>query len=220
MLSITCHGLRKFPPLIHIPLFPFMNFQNTRSIWPCYRAVSIKVMLAWHPTVLLSLYRFSTHLGWIPKSLIDHELSVVCYHPTSLSLSVDIKDSPCTKRRSLGGGFSGLGGSWVSGRSLGLLVSCNGVPGPIIRSSANLNTVLIPLWVCCPSQCARANILPSFLSISCFLNQSLSMTYAIICLDLYASQWVIKKFLVPKESSWLISCSDSNIWTSWLLRVS
>ena len=39
-------------------------------------------------------------------------------------------------------------GSWVSGRSLGLLVSCNGVPGPIIRSSANLNTVLIPLGVC------------------------------------------------------------------------
>ena len=26
ILSVTCHGLRNFPLLIHIPLYPFVNF--------------------------------------------------------------------------------------------------------------------------------------------------------------------------------------------------
>ena len=33
ILSVTCHGLRNFPPLIHIPLFPFVNFQNPTSYY-------------------------------------------------------------------------------------------------------------------------------------------------------------------------------------------
>ena len=33
ILSVTCHGLRNFPPLIHIPLYPFMNFQNPTSYY-------------------------------------------------------------------------------------------------------------------------------------------------------------------------------------------
>ena len=28
ILSVTCHGLRNFPPLIHIPSRPFVNFQH------------------------------------------------------------------------------------------------------------------------------------------------------------------------------------------------
>ena len=28
ILSVTCHGLRNFPLLIHIPSKPVMNFQN------------------------------------------------------------------------------------------------------------------------------------------------------------------------------------------------
>ena len=28
ILSVTCHGFRNFPQLIHIPSYPFMNFQN------------------------------------------------------------------------------------------------------------------------------------------------------------------------------------------------
>ena len=31
ILSVTCHGLRKYPPLIHIPSKPFMNYQNPTS---------------------------------------------------------------------------------------------------------------------------------------------------------------------------------------------
>ena len=31
ILSVTCHGLRNFAPLIHIPLKPVMNFQNPMS---------------------------------------------------------------------------------------------------------------------------------------------------------------------------------------------
>ena len=31
ILSVTCHGLRNFPPLIHIPSKPFVNFQNPTS---------------------------------------------------------------------------------------------------------------------------------------------------------------------------------------------
>ena len=33
ILSVTCHGLRNFPPLIHIPSRPFMNFQHTISYY-------------------------------------------------------------------------------------------------------------------------------------------------------------------------------------------
>ena len=28
ILSVTCYGLRNFAPLIHIPRYPFVNFQN------------------------------------------------------------------------------------------------------------------------------------------------------------------------------------------------
>ena len=33
VLSFTCHSLRNFPPLINIPLYPFMNFQNPMSYY-------------------------------------------------------------------------------------------------------------------------------------------------------------------------------------------
>ena len=33
ILSVTCHGLRNFPPLIHIPSCPFMNFWNPKSYY-------------------------------------------------------------------------------------------------------------------------------------------------------------------------------------------
>ena len=31
ILSLTCHGLGNFPPLIHSPSYPFVNFQNPTS---------------------------------------------------------------------------------------------------------------------------------------------------------------------------------------------
>ena len=31
ILFVTCHGLRNFPLLIHIPLYPFVNFWNPMS---------------------------------------------------------------------------------------------------------------------------------------------------------------------------------------------
>ena len=33
ILSVTCHGLRNFPLLIHIPSKPFMNFRNPMSYY-------------------------------------------------------------------------------------------------------------------------------------------------------------------------------------------
>ena len=33
ILSVTCHGFRNFPPLIHIPSYPFMNFQTPASYY-------------------------------------------------------------------------------------------------------------------------------------------------------------------------------------------
>ena len=33
ILSVTCHSLRNFSPLIHIPSYPFMNFQNPASYY-------------------------------------------------------------------------------------------------------------------------------------------------------------------------------------------
>ena len=33
ILSVTCHGLRNFPLLIHIPSYPFVNFWNPTSYY-------------------------------------------------------------------------------------------------------------------------------------------------------------------------------------------
>ena len=33
ILSLTCHGFRTFPQLIHIPSYPFMNFWNPTSYY-------------------------------------------------------------------------------------------------------------------------------------------------------------------------------------------
>ena len=33
ILSVTCHGLRNFPPLIHIPSKPFVNFWNPELLF-------------------------------------------------------------------------------------------------------------------------------------------------------------------------------------------
>ena len=33
ILSLTCHSLRKFPLFIHIPSYPFVNFQNPMSYY-------------------------------------------------------------------------------------------------------------------------------------------------------------------------------------------
>ena len=33
ILFVTCHGLINFPPLIHIPSKPFVNFQNPMSYY-------------------------------------------------------------------------------------------------------------------------------------------------------------------------------------------
>ena len=33
ILSLTCHGFRNFPQLIHIPSKPFMNFWNPMSYY-------------------------------------------------------------------------------------------------------------------------------------------------------------------------------------------
>ena len=33
ILCVTCHGFRNFLPLIHIPSYPFMNFQNPASYY-------------------------------------------------------------------------------------------------------------------------------------------------------------------------------------------
>ena len=33
ILSVSCHGSRNFPPLIQIPSYPFVNFQNPMSYY-------------------------------------------------------------------------------------------------------------------------------------------------------------------------------------------
>ena len=33
ILSVTCYGLRNFAPLIHIPRYPFVNFQNPMIVY-------------------------------------------------------------------------------------------------------------------------------------------------------------------------------------------
>ena len=44
ILSVTCHGLRNFTPFIHIPSYPFMNFQNPVSYYLFWVRVTHKIL--------------------------------------------------------------------------------------------------------------------------------------------------------------------------------
>ena len=61
ILSVTCHGLRNFPSLIHMPSYPFVNF--------------------WNPIELL-FFEFESFVKgwmWIGKKLHSIILSVTCH---------------------------------------------------------------------------------------------------------------------------------------------
>ena len=45
ILFVTCHGLRNFPPLIHIPSYPFVNFWQAMSYVVTSAVVATSVFL-------------------------------------------------------------------------------------------------------------------------------------------------------------------------------
>ena len=50
ILSVTCHSLRNFLPLIHIPSYPFMNFGNPRIdywVWVICKKVECELEKNW-----------------------------------------------------------------------------------------------------------------------------------------------------------------------------
>ena len=65
ILSVTCHGLRNFPPLIHIPSKPVMNFQNPWRVVIFWVRVTHKMLnVNWEK---ISLNNFICHLSWLKK---------------------------------------------------------------------------------------------------------------------------------------------------------
>ena len=65
ILSLTCHGLRNFPPFIHIPLYPFVNFWKTYQLLFFWVRVTHKnVECELHEN---SLNNFICHLSWLKK---------------------------------------------------------------------------------------------------------------------------------------------------------
>ena len=57
ILSVTCHGFRNFPLLIHIPSYPFMNFQNPASYYFWVRVTHKMLNVNWEKihSIILSL---------------------------------------------------------------------------------------------------------------------------------------------------------------------
>ena len=47
ILCVTCHGFRNFPPLIHIPSQPFMNFWNPASYFFWVRVTNKMLNVNW-----------------------------------------------------------------------------------------------------------------------------------------------------------------------------
>ena len=55
ILSVTCHGLRNFAPLIHIPTYPFVNFQNPMSNY-CLPSFEYKNNCYYYFIIIIVLY--------------------------------------------------------------------------------------------------------------------------------------------------------------------
>ena len=64
ILSVTCHGFRNFPWLIHIPSKPIMNFQNPASYYFWVRVTHKMLNVNWEKN---SLNNFICHLSWLKK---------------------------------------------------------------------------------------------------------------------------------------------------------
>ena len=77
ILSVTCHGLRNFPLLIHIPSKPVVNFQKPYELLFSELESLIK---CWMWIGKNSLNNFICHLSW-PKKLSPahtHPLKTIC----------------------------------------------------------------------------------------------------------------------------------------------
>ena len=73
ILCVTCHGLRNFPLLIHIPLYPFVNFQKPYEL------------LFSELESLIKLYKnllnnFTCHLWWLEKLSPTHTHPLISIH--------------------------------------------------------------------------------------------------------------------------------------------
>ena len=55
ILSVTCHGLRNFAPLIHSPRYPFVNFQNPMSNY-CLPSFEYKNNCYYYFIIIIVLY--------------------------------------------------------------------------------------------------------------------------------------------------------------------
>ena len=77
MLSVTCHGFRHFPPLLHIPSYPLMNFWNPTIDYflSLSHLLKIECKLEKH-----WLNNFICHLSFLKKlSPIDtHPIISIC----------------------------------------------------------------------------------------------------------------------------------------------
>ena len=80
ILCITCHGLRNFPPLIHIPSYPFMNFQNPASYYFWVRVTHKMLNVNWGKN---SLNNFMYHLSWFQKLSSTHTHPLISIHEFS-----------------------------------------------------------------------------------------------------------------------------------------
>ena len=69
ILSVTCQSSRTFLPLIHIHLYPFVNFQNSTSYYFLSLSQSSKVECELYKN---SLKNFICHLSWFKKLSPTH----------------------------------------------------------------------------------------------------------------------------------------------------
>ena len=76
-LSLFCHSLINFPPLIHIPSYAFINFWNPTSYYFLSLSHSLKVECDLEKN---SLNIFICHLSFLNKLPPTHKHSLVCIH--------------------------------------------------------------------------------------------------------------------------------------------
>ena len=85
ILSVTCHGLRNFPPLIHIPSYPFICKRlNVNEFLKPYKLIISWVWIIrkrlnvnWEKN---SLNNFICHLSWLKKLSPTHTHPLISIH--------------------------------------------------------------------------------------------------------------------------------------------
>ena len=146
ILSLTCHSLINFPPLMHIPSYAFMNFWNPTIYYFLSLSHLLKVECELENN---SLNIFICHLSFLKKLSPTHKHSLVCIHEFLKTYELYFFEFESFEKR--------WNVNWKNIPSIILFVTCHSLrnfpplihisPYPFINLFETLQVIISCVWV-------------------------------------------------------------------------